>query len=186
MQADWPAENIVLALLCERPMHGYELAHLAKTDAALRAIWRIELSEVYFLLRKLLKLGFIAEQAGEDGDSRPRRVLYAPTPSGQAALESWLTTPEKYPRNLRTALLARVYLALRRDPALAVRLIDAQKEQLAKWLVRERESEHADDLVAVVHRFRATQVEAVLVALDELRRLAVVRSGAPVPPADAV
>jgi DNA-binding PadR family transcriptional regulator len=182
MKADWPAENIVLALLCERPMHGYELAHVVKTDAALRAIWRIELSEVYFLLRKLLKLGFIVEQA-EERATRPQRVLYTPTPSGQAALEAWLRTPEKYPRNLRTALLARIYLALRRDPALAVRLIDAQKEQLTNWLGREQDRIDADDLVALIHRFRAAQVEAALVALDELRRLALVRAGTPALPA---
>ncbi len=172
MHADWPAENIVLALLCERPMHGYELAQLVKSDAALRAIWRIELSEVYFLLRKLLKLGFIVEHAGEDGETRSRRVLYTPTPHGRAALEAWLATPEKYPRNLRTALLARIYLAMRRDPTLALQLIDAQKEQLAGWLARERERVYADDLVALIHRFRTAQVEAAIVALDELRRLA--------------
>ena len=104
MQADWPAENILLALLCERPMHGYELAQTVKTDAALRAIWRIELSEVYFLLRKLLKQGAIVAEAEAPG-AGPRRVVYAPTPAGRIALEGWLTTPEKYPRNLRTALL---------------------------------------------------------------------------------
>jgi DNA-binding PadR family transcriptional regulator len=180
MQADWPAENIVLALLCERPMHGYELAHVVKTEAALRAIWRIELSEVYFLLRKLLKLGFIMEHAEEDGGTRPRRVLYAPTPAGQSALAAWLTTPEKYPRNLRTALLARIYLALRRDPALAVQLVDAQKAHLTAWLERERDRVYEDDLVALIHRFRAAQVEAALVALDELRRLALARTGATV------
>ena len=185
MHADWPAENIVLALLCERPMYGYELAQLVKTDAALRAIWRIELSEVYFLLRKLLKLGFIVEQTEERGTG-PRRVLYAPTASGQAALEVWLTSPEKYPRNLRTALLARIYLALRRDPALAVHLIDAQKEQLANWLARERDREDQDDLVALIHRFRAAQVEAALVALDEMRRLASVQAGASASPPSSV
>ena len=178
MKADWPAENIVLALLCERPMHGYELAQVVKTDAALRAIWRIELSEVYFLLRKLLKLGFIVEHAEEDSGTRPRRVLYTPTPAGQAAFETWLTTPEKYPRNLRTALLARVYLALRRDPALAAQLVDAQKEHLTTWLQRERDRVYEDGLVALVHRFRAAQVEAALVALDELRRLALDRADA--------
>jgi DNA-binding PadR family transcriptional regulator len=177
MHADWPAENIVLALLCERPMHGYELAQLLKSDAALRAIWRIELSEVYFLLRKLLKLGFAVEHAEERG-AGPRRVLYAPTPYGRAALDAWLATPEKYPRNLRTALLARIYLALRRDPALAVQLIDAQKEQLTDWLGRERGRDCADDVVALIHRFRAAQVEAALVALDELRRLAAMRVSA--------
>jgi len=179
MQADWPAENIVLALLCERPMHGYELAQVVKTEAALRAIWRIELSEVYFLLRKLLKLGFITEHAEADSGTRPRRVLYTPTPAGQAALEAWLTTPEKYPRNLRTALLARVYLALRRDPALAVQLVDAQKAHLTGWLERERDRVYEDGLVAVIHRFREAQVEAALAALDELRRLALERAGDP-------
>ncbi len=178
MQADWPAENIVLALLCERPMHGYELAQVVKTEAALRAIWRIELSEVYFLLRKLLKSGFIMEHAEEDSGTRPRRVLYTPTPAGQSALEAWLTTPEKYPRNLRTALLARVYLALRRDPALAVQLVDAQKAHLQAWLERERDRVYEDGLVALIHRFRAAQVEAALVALDELRGLASDRAGA--------
>ncbi len=174
MQADWPAENILLALLCERPMHGYELAQLVKSDPALRAIWRIELSEVYFLLRKLLKQGLIEPEAETRGLG-PRRVIYAPTPAGRAALEAWLTTPEKYPRNLRTALLARIYLALRRDPALAVRLVDAQKAHLSDWLERERDRAHEDEIVALVHRFRAAQVEAALVALDELRRLALAR-----------
>ena len=182
MQADWPAENIVLALLGERPMHGYELAQTVKSDAALRAIWRIELSEVYFLLRKLLRQGLIAEHAEERG-AGPRRVLYAPTPAGQAALEAWLTTPERVPRNLRTALLARVYLALRRDPALAVELVDAQREQLAGWLEREQGRAFTDELVALIHRFRAAQVEAAIAALDELRRLASARAGAPAPPA---
>jgi len=181
MHADWPAENIVLALLCERPMHGYELAQLVKNDAALRAIWRIELSEVYFLLRKLLKRGFVVEHAEERG-AGPRRVIYAPTSAGQAALEAWLTTPEKYPRNLRSALFARMYIALRRDPALAVQLIDTQQKQLAGWLNREQESAYEDDLVALVHRFRVAQVEAMMTVLDELRRLASSRAAARVQP----
>lgn len=177
MQADWPAENILLALLCERSMHGYELAQTVKADAALRAIWRIERSEVYFLLGKLLKQGFI-EAAAETRGLGPPRVIYAPTPTGQAALEVWLTTPEKYPRNLRTALLARIYLALRRDPALAIRLVDEQGAQLAHWLERERDRRHENQIVAVVHRFRAAQVEAALAALADLRALAQTPTGA--------
>ena len=181
MYADWPAENIVLALLCERPMHGYELAQLLKSDAALRAIWRIETSEVYFLLRKLLKLELIEEQAEERG-AGPRRVIYAPTPSGRVALEGWLVTPERYPRNLRTALLARIYLALRSDPPLAVQVIDAQRQLLADWLDRERGCVYDDEVVTLVHHFRAAQVEAMLVALDDLRHLASVRTSTPAQP----
>lgn len=181
MHADWPAEFIVLALLDERPMHGYELAQLVRSDVALRAIWRIELSEVYFLLRKLLKQGFIVEHAEEQG-AGPRRVLYAPTPAGQAALKTWLATPEGYPRNLRTALLARIYLALRRNPVLAVQLVDAQKELLADWLRRQEDRRETDEVVALIHRFRAAQVRAAMVALDELGGLAKARASAAVSP----
>lgn len=177
MHADWPAENVLLALLCERPMHGYELAQVVKTDPALRAIWRIELSEVYYLLSKLLKLEHIAE-VEEEQETRPRRQLYVPTPAGRAALDAWLTTPEKYPRNLRTALLARIYLILRRDPAAAVQFIDAQKEQLAAWLDRERGRKFDDEVVATIQRFRVAQVEAALGALDALREVAARRARA--------
>jgi DNA-binding PadR family transcriptional regulator len=177
MQADWPAENILLALLSERPMHGYQLAQLVKSDAGLRTIWRIERSEVYFLIRKLLKHGFIVEHAEEQGTG-PRRLIYAPSASGLAALDMWLMSPEKAPRNLRTAMLARIYVALRRDPALAVSLIDAQKEHLTLWLTSERDRAFADEIVALVHHFRAAQVDAMIVALDELRCLALKRAGA--------
>ncbi len=175
MHADWPAENVVLALLCERPMHGYELAQVLKSDEALRAIWRIETSEVYFLLRKLLKLEFVEELAEERG-AGPRRVIYAPTPAGRAAMEGWLVTPERFPRNVRTALLARIYLALRSDPQLAVQVIEAQRKLLAEWLARDRGRTHDDEVVGLVHRFRASQVEAMLVALDDLHRMASART----------
>jgi DNA-binding PadR family transcriptional regulator len=178
MQADWPAENILLALLRERPMHGYELAQQVKSDAGLRAIWRIERSEVYFLLRKLLKRGFIVEHAEEQG-AGPRRLIYAPSASGLAALEMWLLNAEKAPRNLRTAMLARIYVALRRDPALALNLIDAQQKQLIDWLMHERDRTFDDEIVALVQRFRAAQVDAMIVALDDLRRLAQQRTQAP-------
>ena len=95
MRVDWPAENIVLALLCERPMHGYELAQLLKSDAVRRAIWRIETSEVYFLLRKLLKLGLVEEQAEERAAGPQPCDLCADAIRTRVALEGWLVTPER-------------------------------------------------------------------------------------------
>jgi DNA-binding PadR family transcriptional regulator len=174
MQASWPSENIILGLLCERPMHGYELSRLVQEDEALRAIWRIERSEIYFLLRKLLKGGLIMESAAEQGGG-PVRVIYAPTAAGRAEYGLWLRTPELRPRNLRSALLARVYLALRHDPQVAVELIDAQKQNLAEWLEHVRQEPPENEVVALVHRLRAAQVAATLEALDEMRNLALAR-----------
>jgi hypothetical protein len=71
-----------------------------------------------------------------------------------------------------------VYLALRRDPALAMQLIDTQKEQLLDWLSREKDRAFDEEIVAVVHRFRAAQVQAMVLALDDLERLAAVQADA--------
>jgi DNA-binding PadR family transcriptional regulator len=175
MQADWPSENIILGLLCERPLHGYELARLVQEDEGLRAIWRIERSEVYFLLGKLRQRAYIAEHASERPHG-PARTIYAPTEAGRAVFEQWLHSPEPHARNLRTALLARVYMALRHDAAVAIALIDAQKLALSDWLERERQRKIDNAVIAMVHRLRAAQVEATLAALDDLRRLAIDQS----------
>jgi PadR family transcriptional regulator AphA len=171
MKADWPSENIILGMLAEKPMHGYELAQRVHDDEALRTIWRIERSEVYFLLGKLVKSGYIVEGAEEPGHG-PTRVVYAVTDRGRATLARWLQTPEPYPRNLRTALLARVYIALRQDPQIALDLIKAQRGVLEDWLSHADERASDNRVVAVVHNFRAAQVRATLEALDELRDLA--------------
>jgi len=171
VRADWPSENIILGLLCERPMHGYELARLVQEDEARHAIWRIERSEVYFLLGKLRQQAYIAEHA-EESPHGPARTIYAPTEAGRSVFEQWLRTPEPHPRNLRTALLARVYMALRYDPGIALELIEAQKRALGEWLDRERHQKSENAVVALVHELRASQVRATLGALDELHRLA--------------
>ncbi len=66
-------------------------------------------------------------------------------------------------------------MALRYDPAIAVELIDTQARALADWLAREREQSRPNEVVALVHRLRAAQVEATLAALDDLRGLALAR-----------
>ncbi len=103
------------------------------------------------------------------------RVIYAPTEAGHAQFHQWLRTPEAKPRNLRTALLARVYMALRHDPGIAVGLIDAQKRVLDEWLAREGQLRSENEVVALVHRLRRAQVNATLEALDDLRALALSR-----------
>jgi DNA-binding PadR family transcriptional regulator len=177
MQASWPSENVLLGLLCERPKHAYELAREVRADEALDAIWRFERSEVYFLLGKLVQKGHIEPLTVEKA-SGPARTVYGPSETGHAALMAWLHTPEQHARNLRTSLLARVYIGLRLDPRAAVTLIDAQKRSLEEWLGRERHLSSNNEVVRLVHRLRAAQVEATLSALDELRQLAVSRLAA--------
>ncbi len=171
MQAPWSSEMILLGLLCERPMHGYELGQTVRDDPAMPLIWRFERSEVYFLLGKLRERGYV-EETGEAKGGGPTRTIYSPTAPGRAALDLWLRTPEVRPRLLRTAFLARVHLALRRDPELAVQIITAQQRHLAGWLAAERAEPPADRYVGLVREVRAAQVDASIAALDGLAEYA--------------
>lgn len=178
MQAPWSSEMILLGLLCERPMHGYELSQLVRDDPAMPLIWRFERSEVYFLLAKLRERGYV-EESGEAKSGGPTRTIFSPTPSGRSAIDAWLRTPEVRPRLLRTAFLARVHLALRRDPDLAAQIIAAQQGHLARWLAAERSEAPANEYVRLVRDVRAAQVEASMKALDALAEYARTRSVTP-------
>lgn len=167
MQATWSSEMILLGLLCERPMHGYELSQSVRDDPVMPLIWRFERSEVYFLLGKLRERGYVVER-GEAKGGGPTRTIYAVTPEGRGALDAWLRSPELRPRLLRTAFLGRVHLALRRDPALAVQIIEAEQRHLAQWLVVERTEAPADEYEGLVREVRAAQVEASIKALNGL------------------
>jgi DNA-binding PadR family transcriptional regulator len=171
MKATWPSEHVLLGLLCERPMHGYELAQTARNDEAMCAIWRFERSEVYFLLGKLVQKGYVTRVAVDQAGG-PARTIYGPSDAGRAVLMDWLHTPERQPRNLRTSLLARVHVALRLDPHIAVELIDLQKQTLTDWLASQKSHIAKNEVVDLVRRLRVAQVQATLGALDELRAMA--------------
>ena len=181
MQSSWSSEMILLGLLCERPMHGYELSQLVREDPAMPVIWRFERSEVYFLLGKLRERRYVVE-SGEAKGGGPTRTIYAPTEEGRAALDHWLRAPELRPRLLRTAFLARVHLALRHDPGLAIEIIDAQQRYLAGWLAHERREAAASEYVRLVLEVRAAQVEASIKALDGLADYARSLQRAPLEP----
>ncbi len=177
MRAPWPSEYLILGLLCERATHGYELAQLVTTDEALRTIWGLKSSEVYFLLRKLLERGLI-EESGEipateairSGASHggPRRVNYTATPAGRALLEQWVLTPVTRPRDLRAAFLAKLYLALRRGPSVAIGLLRAQRALLESWHAHLTETYSEDPFVMMARVLRLSQVDSSLRALEEI------------------
>jgi len=160
-------------------MHGYELARLICEDEALRAIWRLKRSEVYFLLGKLLAQGYIAEAAGsEQGHSArkrqasgPPRQIYEVTPAGRALLDAWLAEPVSSPRDLRAAFLVKLYLATRRDAAMALALLERQRQVLIQWQARLQLVSMSNPLVSAVHRLRLAQVVAALGALEEIRAM---------------
>jgi DNA-binding PadR family transcriptional regulator len=84
------ADLVVLSLLLERPMHGYDL--LAEYERQEVADWAsISKAQVYYALKKLERMSLLVGATVPD-DARERTV-YRPTEAGEAALAEALANP---------------------------------------------------------------------------------------------
>lgn len=83
------ADLVVLSMLAEGPMHGYELwAELVRRQVQKWA--GVSRPQVYYSLNKLDGAGFIAAERSGDPALGPERRVYAPTAAGRDALASEL------------------------------------------------------------------------------------------------
>ena len=177
------AEHAILGLLALSESgrgHGYDLARQFSPQAPLGNVVRLEPGMVYHHLKKLERLGWVSA-VPEAEPGRPGRRLFALTSLGRAELGRWLSEPVARTREIRLDFLVKLYLALLLDPALAVRLVDEQREQCArmiKSLASRRQSEQAEkDQDPVTSRFgdmvldmRLAQTRAALAWLDRVGR----------------
>ncbi|MFG2246989.1 PadR family transcriptional regulator [Spirillospora sp. NPDC048823] len=101
--------QILLALLAERPRHGYELKR--EHDERLPGAKPLPYGQVYSTLQRLERDGFVAvaEVVREGG---PERTLYELTPKGGEKMRAWLAETEPPLPYAGGILFARVIMAL--------------------------------------------------------------------------
>jgi DNA-binding PadR family transcriptional regulator len=80
-------EPVVLLLLSERPMHGYEL--LERVPGLLRDERRLDLGNLYRLLRSREEEG-IGDPEWDSGLPGPAKRVYRRTDAGRALLAGWI------------------------------------------------------------------------------------------------
>jgi DNA-binding PadR family transcriptional regulator len=163
----WPAEFVPLALLEAGVNHGYDLHRRVGEDPVLRSIWRLGRSELYFLLKKLERRGWITPHATEVGQGPPR-TTFAITASGRDALHAWLAAPVPNPRDLRAEFLAKVYLGRMLAAPEVSELLHSQSKILEKRLDRLQQGAQQAGFGRYVHLLRLLQTEAALKWLAEL------------------
>ncbi len=166
------AEYALLGLLREGPQHGYRLAQAFASDGRLGIALRLKMSQMYAYLRKLERQGLlVAHEAMDAGSHRARRV-FALTPEGERAFDTWLTEPVEATREVRLAFLLKLAFTLD-DPATALVLVERQRDATAVWVERQRsraarESSRAPRTIAqLTLRHRVLLSEATLRWLDE-------------------
>lgn len=154
-------------------MHGYEIHQRMSEAAGLGIVWHLKQSQLYALLARLEKRGYVAYTL-EPQEPRPPRKVYALTPEGAAAFESWLRSPVERGRDFRLEFLAKVYFAQARNPAVRQALFTAQRSACRRWreeLEAEREAQEQELFEHLVYTFRLGQIEAMLEWLDTSERI---------------
>lgn len=145
---------VVLGLLRERPLHGYEIKHIIEDHMG---DWTsIAFGSIYFALGKLTDEGLIEIVTTEKAGNRPSRTVYGVTPAGRAEFLRLLrnvwgqTERQYYATDLGLFFLESLSLAE------ALGYLDGRVAELAgtlKFLAQHRDENMADPHVPRRARF---------------------------------
>ena len=102
-----------MALLCERPAHGWALAAQLTPTGELGAVWTMGRPLVYRSLEILEQRDLIEAAGHEPGIRGPNRTIFRATPAGHEALTHWLNEPVDRVRDVRSLLLLKLVFAER-------------------------------------------------------------------------
>jgi PadR family transcriptional regulator AphA len=107
-QAEWA----VLALLAERPAHGWALGNLLGPSGEIGQVWSGDRQRIYRALRTLDSLGLIESAALEAGGG-PHRTIYRTTREGRSRLSRWLSEPIERVREIHTNFVLKLVFSQR-------------------------------------------------------------------------
>ena len=163
------AEWTVLALICERPTHGFAIAQLTAPDGELGRIWHIPRPIVYRAIGRLEEADLVAPQAVEPGRG-PQRTIYSATPSGHKVVADWLDTPVQHVREVRSQLLIKLALLDRAgtDPSGLLKRQKAILQPIVSAISAERPAGKGFD--ATLLAWRRASAAAALNFLDDITR----------------
>lgn len=127
---------VLLSLLAERPMHGYQ-ANLLLEQRQVRDWAGVSRPQVYYSLEKLLKSGMLREVEGVEAAAGPERRVLATTAKGRAALAAALEREDWTTQRERPAFLTWLALSWQATPGAVRRQIVRRRKFLASELARE-------------------------------------------------
>ncbi len=165
---------VVLSLLCEEPMHGYQVNQTLEYREV-RDWAGISRPQVYYSLRKLERLELIAPEASKE-KLGPERQTFRTTPAGRRSLSQSLDLAHWTTQRPPPPFLTWMALSTHATPATVARQVERRRRFLEAEAARERltlESVRADhgEMVVVADLMiglTITQFEAELQWLGEV------------------
>lgn len=128
---------VLLSLLTERPMHGYEAnAELERREV--RDWAGISRPQVYYSLDKLLRLGLVRTIESSEAQQGPDRRVVATTARGRDALADALEREDWAEQRERPPFLTWMALSWLARPGVVRRQLRRRQHYLERELARER------------------------------------------------
>jgi len=164
-------DHVILALLDEKPMHGYEIHLRISSMPGINKIWNLKQGLLYAKLEKLKEAGLV-EDAPDHPEANPSRHYFRLTSAGREALNVWFDSPVTRARDIRQEFLAKLIVARKYSLERALTLLRAQREVCRRWYTSlseqtaPQEESELDDWI--VHSYRLFRDEASLRWLDDL------------------
>jgi DNA-binding PadR family transcriptional regulator len=129
---------VLLSLLAERPMHGYQAnAELERRE--IRDWAGISRPQVYYSLEKLARVGLIRSLETDEPASGPERSSFETTAKGRAALADALGREDWTTQRDRPPFLTWVALSWQARSGVVKRQIGRRREFLKKEVAKEEE-----------------------------------------------
>lgn len=128
----------LLALLDERPRHGYQLK--IEFEQATGGVWPLNVGQVYTTLDRLQRDGLVLVEVGDDTGEAPGQKTYSITAAGREELGAWWTAVPSEDPPPRDELMLKMLLAIERGRDHALEVITTHRTALTALLqLRRRE-----------------------------------------------
>jgi DNA-binding PadR family transcriptional regulator len=137
-KASNPLGLAVLSLLCERPMHPYDLAATLRRRAKASSI-KLSCGSLYAVTGRLEAAGFISAREKTRQGARPLRTIYALTKTGEAKLHEWLRELLRTPLKEYSQFEAGLSLMHVLPPAEVAKLLAERQKRLSGEVRRLRD-----------------------------------------------
>jgi DNA-binding PadR family transcriptional regulator len=128
---------VILSLLAERPMHGYE-ANATLEDRKIRDWAAVSRPQIYYSLDKLTRLGLIQVTEDEASSAGPERRVFQTTEEGRKWLADALESPHWTSAKVHEPFQTWLALSWQARPRAFAQQLSRRREHLEKKLVEER------------------------------------------------
>ncbi len=132
------AELVIISLICEQPMHGYQIEQTI-TQRNMRTWTDLSTSSIYYILQRLEEKGFIERSQDQTSKAGVPRKVYRITPAGEVQWKESTFRALAHPKFTYTDFLMGLHNLWGVPPQEALQAVRTYRDWLVGDLQRQRE-----------------------------------------------